>query len=247
MNALANFEQNLSLALNNIFNVNINDLNNLLIKHSGMIAGGLTSCIYSNNGDSSHYSGDIDIWIANNDINQIKTDFSKLLINSSNYMIINEFDFANRILLKSNKCPIKTSYTNIKTSYTNIKTSYTNIKTSYTNIKNKNIGKRSNLSNITHMLKLKHCVTQKEIQLIFVNVTLPEVLQHFDFSFCSVGYDGLNVYCIEPELTLYKIGYIMNDHGEDSIIRSNKYKKRGYQLFDSKIKAMTYLQTLQKV
>jgi hypothetical protein len=72
----------------------------------------------------------------------------------------------------------------------------------------------------------------KEIQLIFTHVSNHKMLQLFDLSFCATGFDGRTFHCMEPELTMEKIGYRVNYRSwEREKARSIKYINRGFTIY----------------
>jgi hypothetical protein len=216
----------MDLILQNSFNLNFNTINELLKKHDAVIAGGLPSFVYSNTKDNVHsYTGDIDIWIPLVGLSpELKSQCSKEISNEYiqalkpfHYNVTNRFDFSKK-WCTTNANDKEKSYRNINKT------------------KNKTT---SNISDICYMVKLYNTTIQKEIQLIFTNVTTNDVISHFDISSCMVKWDGNAMHCNEPTLTQSCIGYVVNTH-DATDARRIKYAERGYKIFDTEIEAYTY-------
>lgn len=211
------FKTSLYYYLKKLFYIHPEILVSILTKYKAMIAGGFASFIYSsNNGIVEDYNGDIDIWIP-------------IIYEEPKLSTINK---------------IKIDFEQVLSNYTKI-CEYNFIKiiskhNYYKNIKNKD----SNLSDILYIIKFKN--DNKEIQLIFTNQSNLDVLSHFDLSFCSIGYDGLDILhpILEQKLSRHKIGYVINKHMQTNK-RIIKYQTRGYKIFDDRESALHSLSLIE--
>lgn len=88
------------------------------------------------------------------------------------------------------------------------------------------------------------------IQVIYIYVDRDTLFKTFDFSFCATAWDGKEYYTLEPLLTSRKVGYIQpleqqltvstdpERVREHKVKRLEKYKARGFTIYDSKEEAM---------
>ena len=90
-------------------------------------------------------------------------------------------------------------------------------------------------SGYDEIVKIRHFKVytkgNKTIQLIYIDNVMLNI-KRFDLSFCQIYFNGLNLYCIYPEQTLLKEGFLIhpNKLTEKQKKRIQKYSERGFKI-----------------
>ena len=244
--------------LNRIFKTfNINDLklSKLLQLTSSVISGGSVLNAFTSFTEPEEYKGDIDIFINYNARDNSKTEIMfDLALESWGYTIFDGLSKYNKpdecpvcytaehpfqllqpcehwlcedCLFKvstttNKKCPICRNPLWSKFSFFHSEKELKDLK---------ELGK----TGYDEIVKIRHFKVytkgNKTIQLIYIDNIMLNI-KRFDLSFCQIYFNGLHLYCIYPEKTLLKEGFLIhpNKCTEKQKNRIKKYSARGFKI-----------------
>jgi len=238
------------------FNINGLKLNQLLQLTNSVIAGGAVLNAFTSFTEPEEYKGDIDIFVNYNSKDNSKTEIMfDLALENWGYKV---FDGWSKYC-KPDECPV--CYTNdhpfqllqpcehwlcedclFKVSKSSMdkkcpicrnklwsKFSFFHSEKELKDLKE--LGK----TGYDEIVKIRHFKVytkgDKTIQLIYIDNILHNI-KRFDLSFCQIYFNGLHLYCIYPEKTLKKEGFLIhpNKCTEKQKNRIKKYSERGFKI-----------------